>query len=87
MFWKFSRYSILQEDNTTKNISVHISSSKFYKKYYYIWLSNGVNVKLVHSVLKVHSTFQVLLQFLDPQFHRQGLLNFLGGVYVACNFG
>ena len=45
-----------------------------------VW--NDVNVRFVHRVLKVHPTFQVLLQFLYPQFHHQVLLNFFG----ECSF-
>ena len=39
MLWKFALYfnqCVLQEDSITENISMDISSSKFYQKYYYI---------------------------------------------------
>ena len=40
IFWKFALYSnqcVLQEHSITANISMDISSSQFYQKYYYIW--------------------------------------------------
>ena len=48
-------------------------------------VSNGVNVRFVHRVLCVYDTIQFPLQYLDPQFEKQVLLNLFLGVYDGSN--
>ena len=63
-----------------------ISSSEIYQKTIIFDVLIGVNVGVLHRVLWAYPAFQVLLQFQDPQFHHQVLLNFLWGVYMAANW-
>ena len=44
-------------------------------------VSNGVNDRFVHRVLWMYHAFQILRQFLDPQFDHHVWLNLFWGVY------
>ena len=68
-----------REESTTENSSMDISSSQFIKNAITFDVTNGVNRRIVHRVLCENiSVVQVLLQFLDPLFHHQVLLNIWG---------
>ena len=54
-----------QDDSTTENILWIVPHPNFMKNTITFDALNGVIVKFVHHVLRVHITFKLQLQFLD----------------------